>query len=246
MAQAILGLDSNNLLRVIAVDTSGNMKLAASALAIGKLAVNSGVDIGDVTVNNAIDAGVYVRTGNNVPDATYIGDIKFGENLPGIDAGETHLGEVGVSKATVSVTPAITAGAYSALDIVGAIQTITNAARVSGGPVTLQSLTITDLGMQDANLRIFFFNQNPANGTYTDNIPLDIHDTDMGFCVGVFEVLSSDWLDAADNSVATLRNIGLGMVPVGTANLFAVAQTVGVETWASTSDLVFRYHFTDR
>jgi len=142
----------------------------------------------------------------------------------------------------VSNTPTITAGAYVALDIVGAIQTFADVGREAGDRVVLQSIVVIDLGKQDATLKLFFFDRNPANGTYTDNIPLDIDDTDMGYCVGATQVSSTAYFDAADNSVAVVDNIGLGLSPNAT-DLFVVAQTTGTPTYASTSDLVFKLYF---
>ncbi len=164
------------------------------------------------------------------------------KSVPVVLSSDEH--EVGYSKLPVIVTPTITAGAYTALDVIGAIQTLTDAARESGGTVTLDTLIIRDLAIQDADITIWFFNQNPVNGTYTDNIPLDIHDTDMGFLVGVLPVLSSDYNDAADNSAATLRNVGLDMTAVGSANLFAIAQILVGDSYASTGDLTFVYNFS--
>ena len=144
----------------------------------------------------------------------------------------------------ISVTPTITAGAYSIDDIVGAIQTLTAAARESNQETTLDTLVIRDLAMQDSDMVIWFFNANPANGTYTDNLALDIHDTDLAMCVGWVDITSSDFKDAADNSVACLRNIGLKMLPNGSANLFAIAQIKVADTFVSTSDLTFMYGFS--
>lgn len=159
-----------------------------------------------------------------------------------VGAGEAHFGEVGGNSQQVDVTPTITAGAYSANDVVGGIQTLTSAARTSGKETVLLSLVITDKAMQDAAFSIFFFNANPGTGTYTDNAALDIDDTDLGLCIGALQV-ASDYIDAADNSVATLANIGLGLTPSGSANLFVVVKTTSTPTYASTSDLVFKYFF---
>ena len=158
-------------------------------------------------------------------------------------AGEAHIGEVGCNTTVVSVMPTITAGAYTALDIVGAIQTIANATRVSGEPTILQSITVTDLGKQSVELTIFFFNATPAAGTYTDNIALDIHDTDMALCIGKVKVLAADYSSAAASSVATVANIGLPLMPAATS-LFAIAQaSSAAPTYASVSDLTLRYAF---
>ena len=186
-------------------------------------------DVGDGT-----HAEVVALAANSGVD---IGDV----DVLSIAAGETHIGEVGCNTSVVSVTPAITAGAYTALDIVGAIQTIANATRVSGEPTMLQSIVITDLGKQNVELTIFFFNANPGTGTYTDNIALTIHDTDMALCIGKAKVLAGDYSSASASSVATVSNIGLPLMPAATS-LFAIAQASGsAPTYTSTSDLVFKY-----
>lgn len=181
-------------------------------------------------------AGTIVVTGFGVVNPASV-------PIAGLPAGENHIGEVGASSKQVDVTPGITSGVYTANDVIGGVQTITGAARVSGKETILQSVVITDLAMQDAIIRIFFFNQNPTNGTYTDNAPLDIHDTDMGFCIGSIEVVASDYMDAADSSVATVRNLGLGLTPSGSANLYSIAQVTETPTYTSTSDLAFKYFF---
>ncbi len=157
--------------------------------------------------------------------------------------GESHVGEIGYSKRSIVVTPTITAGAYAANDIIGGIQTLTDAAREMNGSVTLDTLIIQDLSLQDADITLWFLNQNPA-GIYTDNVPLGFVDADLGLVVGVRRILSSDYDDAANNSVATLGNVGLSMTAVGTANLYVIAQIKVGDTYGTTSDLTFLYHFS--
>jgi len=88
------------------------------------LAANSGVDIGDVTVNNVITAGAYVRPGSNIPDATYIGDVKFGEGLPandGVDIGDVSVNNyptaiVGAGNPTIDSYHTAAVNAAAAVD----------------------------------------------------------------------------------------------------------------------------------
>jgi hypothetical protein len=168
-----------------------------------------------------------------------IGDV----DVTSIAAGETHIGEVGCNTEVVSVTPTITAGAYTALDIVGGVQTIAAASRVSGEPTILQSIVINDLSAATQAFTIWFFNANPSNGTYTDNIALDIHDTDLAMAIGHVKITSSDYASATDNSVACKVPIGLPLKPAATS-LFAIAQCTGTApTYVSTADLTFRYGF---
>jgi hypothetical protein len=92
----------------------GDVTLTAGTAAIGKLAANSGVDIGDVDVTSlpagnigqqAMAASLSTVPASNIGDATYIGDIKFGESLP---AGTAAIGKLaansGVDIGDVDVT----------------------------------------------------------------------------------------------------------------------------------------------
>ena len=170
--------------------------------------------------------------------------IKEGsETIGSLAASELHIGEVGTSSIGVSNTPTVTAGGYTALDIVGGVQALANTHRVSGEAVVLQSVVLTDLAKQDQALTLFFFNANPSNGTYTDNIALDIHDTDMAMCIGHVKILAADYADAADNSLATVANIGLQLRSAATG-LWVIAQCTGTApTYAATGDLTFKYEF---
>lgn len=178
-------------------------------------------------------------------------EIKYIDNEDGsytpyveasLSASEAHLGEVGGNSLVVTVTPTITAGAYHANDICGGIQTIANASRVSGKPTILQSLVLSDLAMQSAAFTIFLFSANPGTGTYTDNAECDIDDTDLGLCVGAISSSDGQWLNGKDNGIFVINNIGLIMTPAITS-LFAIVKLIGAPTFASTSDLKFKYGF---
>ena len=206
------------------------------------------------TLSLAVTSGGSVKTGGAI---VYMSDVPAMvlplpvelSTSPTIDigdvtllAGEAHIGEVTGSTINVAVTPTITAGAYSALDTIGGIQTIANAARATGKPTTLQSIIIKDLAMVSPNFKIWFFNATPGTGTYTDNAALDIDDTDLGLCVGVVNCANGEWVNGLDNGVLYYTNIGLVMTPAATS-LFAVIETVDAETFITTSDLTFIYGF---
>ena len=160
-----------------------------------------------------------------------------------LGAGEAHIGEVSGSTAVISVTPTISASTiYTANDVIGGKQEIALAARSSGIPITLQSLVITDLAMQNAGMNIFIFAGNPATGTYTDNAELDIDDTDFGQLVGIINTSDGNWTSGKDNSIFQLTSIGLVIDPL-TTSIYAVAKVTGTPTYASVADLTFKYGF---
>jgi hypothetical protein len=145
----------------------------------------------------------------------------------------------------ISVVPVVsTSPAYTANDQVGGIQTLTGACARTNKPAMLRSLTVTDQGKQSAALTIFFFNDLPTVAS-VDNGALTIVDSEMDAkCIGTVQVAAADYQSVAGSSVATEKAIGLSLKAedaTGTGNLYAVVMTTGTPTYASVSDLRFRY-----
>src|SRR5687768_6465192 len=76
------------------------------------------------------------------------------------DLQTTALGAlISVEEADViTITPVVEASALDAGDVVFDVATITNAAKVSGGTVTLDSIVVIDKADQKAQLHLVFFN----------------------------------------------------------------------------------------
>lgn len=142
----------------------------------------------------------------------------------------------------IQVTPTISSGsAYASGDVVGGQQTISNAARVSGGSGIIQSITVLDKTQaQRAAMDILFFDRSVT--VAADNAAVATSDGDMVFCLGVVSIgpYNTAWPGTPLNSISTLINVGLPFVLNGT-DLFAVAVVRGTPTYGSTSDLVFSY-----
>lgn len=141
-----------------------------------------------------------------------------------------------------SVTPTITAGAYSSGYQVGGIQTLTSL----GFNNTLLSVTVADAGKQSAALTIFFFNSLPTV-TSSDNTTLNISDAQMAAnCIGAVLIPAANYETVSLNSFATVGVSSAGLMLRSNdpnLHLYAVIKTTGTPTYASTSDLVFRYMF---
>lgn len=137
----------------------------------------------------------------------------------------------------VSQTPTVTAGAYSANDAVGGMMTFVNAGAsgvdVEQG-VILDSVIVTDKGKQDALLDLVLFNQGFT--ATADNGAFTIVDTDLPNIVAVVAI--STYYDAADNSVAFARNLGIPLpLAIPGSALYGQLVTRGTPTYASASDL---------
>lgn len=165
--------------------------------------------------------------------------------IDAIAAGETHLGEIAEPRTVLSVTPTIDTNIFAAGDAVGGKQTLTSAARVSGGLVTLETLTVVDKGNQKAALTILFFDSDPTAATITNNAAF-VFSTAVSKLVGKINVAAADYITIDSTGIASyqLKDLGLMLKASGSANLFvAVVLTSGTPTYLSTTDLIFKYGF---
>lgn len=141
-----------------------------------------------------------------------------------------------------SLTPTIETDAYVAGDLIGTKLSFANAVRGVGGGSNetglLQSVIITDLAKQSANLDVVFFDTNPSNTTFTDNAAFDPHDTDLLTIIVVVAV--TDWKDFNDNSIGQTLNLAIPFDLGGDTTLYAAIVSRGTPTYASTSDLTVR------
>ena len=144
----------------------------------------------------------------------------------------------------VQVTPTISTGIYATGDVLGTLQTISGAARFTGGGGFLRALTILDKTQaQRAAIDVLFFDRSVT--VAADNAPITMSDADMANCLGFVAIATGDYNTAFPgtplNSVATkVLSTPLPYI-VNATSLFAVAVVRGTPTYTSTSDLVFSY-----
>lgn len=138
----------------------------------------------------------------------------------------SHLGTRIVSQ---SAAPTVTAGAYSAGDVLGVLMTITNAARDTGLGGRIRSVGMFDEGANGEvdDIDIFFFGDNPSGSTFTNNGALAIVDADGPKIVGAVQL--GEIFDTGDGKWLQAVGLDIPYVCVGTS-LYAVA--VHRDTWA--------------
>lgn len=146
------------------------------------------------------------------------------------------------------VTPTISTSTYTALDQIGGLQLLMNAAASSGRVAVPLSLVIIDKARQSAEMTIYFYNVTIAP-TSTDNAALSITDAiNIASFIGHVQVATTDWALQAATGMATIHmpaiSMGLRSQTAG-GHLYAIAQIAGTSapTYGSTSDLVFKYTF---
>jgi len=152
-------------------------------------------------------------------------------------------GKIGGYSNSIRITPTITAGAYSADDALGNEMELDFGVKTIGtwDAYTLQSVSLVDKGKQDAEIDVLFFDASVTPAS--DNAAADFTDAQLAAnFLGIVTISGSDYGDLNDNSVATVKNVGLQLRPVdGTGSIYAYAVTRGTPTYTSTTDLVFKF-----
>ena len=129
------------------------------------------------------------------------------------------------------------------VDVIGGKLTLSDVAKLSGGVGSILSVAVADKAKQNSALDIVIFNGDPDSTTFTDQAALDIDDADLLKAAGVIKILGSDYADFNDNSLATKSAIGLGFNVDAGDDIFAAIVCRGTPTYASSSDLQFRFVF---
>ncbi len=179
--------------------------LPAGANVIGHVIVDSGT----ITIVSAVTAIT-----NALPAGTnLLGKVGIDQTTPGT----TNFVTAGGLAVNKRLTPTVTAGAYAAGQVVGGVQTLTNAVRSGILSGILHGIFVKSKGTSTPALTLYFFDTNPSNGTYTDN------------------VAAADFIAAGSKGTAHYAGLGIPLVLTGTS-LYVLAVATGAFTPASTSD----------
>ena len=182
-----LRVDAKRNLYITVRDAAGNergLNVDASGYLTTILAAGSAA-FGKLAANDGVD----------------IGDV----DIASIAAGETHIGEVGGAGTTISQTPTITGGAYSANDAVGGLLTFANAARVSGGGGFITNIQIIDDSGQKPNLELWLFKVTFT--AMTDNAAWAPSEADLENWVGTFSTNDGTWRNAGTPEACDIEKI---------------------------------------
>ena len=155
--------------------------------------------------------------------------------LAATPAGTNNIGVVtvgGTSKVTVS--PVITAGAYTTGNLVGPLMTFANALGVLQSGV-LQSIRVASKTVQSAALTLHVFDTNPTNTTWTDKTAPGINVADIPYLVGSYP-LGGASSPLGTHTIWNLDGIGKGINAASTS-LYGILTVTGTPTFGSTSDI---------
>ena len=160
-----------------------------------------------------------------------------------VSAGTLGLtGSVGVTtrSAAVTLTPTVTASAYSIKNVVGGLLAFPNAFGTAQSGV-LQSVTLTFKSAQTVGFELFVFNANPSSSTFTDKSAPSLNAADVAKLVGSPISLTLSNSDLGTGTVYGADSVGRAIVSASTT-LYAVLLTTGTPTPGSTSDVAITVH----
>ena len=143
----------------------------------------------------------------------------------------------------VEQSPAVDTNAYASGDLIGSAVIEFEGAVPGDGANSqtigglIQSVIITDLAKQSANIDVVFFDANPSNTTFTDNAAFDPADADLPNVIGVVSV--TDWKAFNDSSMGQALQVALPFVLDSGNTLYAALVSRGAPTYGA-SDITVR------
>lgn len=177
------------------------------------------------------------NTAGTTANATYEAIIKVCEKaIAATPAGENHIGEVGGNIVKVTANPTVSASpAYSSGDVMGALLTFSNVARVAAGSGLLQSVTLNFKSAQTAATDfVWCGGDNPTGTTLTDNAAVAVAAADYNKCRVVHV---TDCTSLGTPSVCTADNLAFPFALTSGTTGYGFLVTRGTPTLASTSDV---------
>lgn len=243
--QAALGANPVNVNTVVTAQTG---------LTPGATATSQTGTIVAANVDLSSQAGVALAAPTAYGTAPSGRALSANAAVTSINAGETHVGEIGSNQIAVSVAATVTASAYSAGNALGGLQTIANAARVSGslgaagtGGI-LTGMNVSSKALQSGvQIDIFLFNANPSGSTCTDKTAFVLAAADANKVVGVITVPSTPangggWFGGGTGSIAMSTYYPVTYDLASATSLFACGVVRAAITPASTSDISYNYN----
>ena len=132
-----------------------------------------------------------------------------------------------------TITPVVTAGLYSANDVIGGRQQLVG---VHAG--LLESITISDLATQAVAYIVVFFSSVPTD--IADNGTFDFADADLPNVLAVVALATTDRFAFTDNSVSHVRNLGVPLKSTeADGDIWFMVYSTGAPTYVGTSDVTF-------
>lgn len=139
----------------------------------------------------------------------------------------------------VSVTPTITAGAYTAGDSVGGLMTFENLA-CPNGVTLIKQIILNDTAVNAVEYNVYFYART-VGGTITNDSAFDPNDAAGAYEWGYVNLQSTDCVSRPSNTVCSLSSLSHPVISETSGeNIFVALETEGTPTYASTSGVTLK------
>jgi len=147
--------------------------------------------------------------------------------------------QVATFSTIASVSPTITASAYTAGQVLGGLQTFTGCLRTPKNTGILNSITANfSSSIFSQGITVFLFSANPSGSTFTDKAAPAIAVADAGKLIGVVS-MPSNYTSALGANHTMYYQTGIQMGLTGTAGtIYAVVIAIGAVTPTATTQFV--------
>jgi len=205
--------------------------------------IDAVTEVANVTSVDLVDRVTLLDLITRIAEVTLVGQVS--EIVQALPAGENYLGMSGLDGKTFATALTVTLPAYVSGDCVGGIQQLSSVARVSGGRVTLNTLTLWDVAGQEEAYNVYLFRSNPSSSTFIDADPVVLHGDDVSKLVPgcPFRLYTGDYLAAqSGGSGASRVGMGVSFDVIGT-DVWVALEAVETPDYTATSDLTLLTDF---
>lgn len=131
------------------------------------------------------------------------------------------------------ITPTVTAGAYSAGDVVGGLLTFDSLTSAGGG-VTVRAVRIVDDANQKAAMKLYLFDSNP--GAIADNAAFTLTAANLETCTARIEIGAGHYETVGSDAIALVQDVSISVA--GGGAIYGYLVTNGsTPTYGATDDL---------
>lgn len=141
-----------------------------------------------------------------------------------------------------TITPVATDAAYTTGQVIGAVNTISEAVEDKKGTSLVLAVTVLDKANQKGAIDLIFFNQPLAVSPGADGANYSLDASDVTKILGRITIAQADYVSSGTaNAEATLRNISLPVQAIANKKeIYMLVVARGTINLGSASDLVIK------
>jgi hypothetical protein len=167
-------------------------------------------------------------------NATVVGTGTFAVQSTGA-ASQATIGNVGGLNKRVCYNPTVTNGTYAVNVVMGGLFTAANLFTSTGSGV-IQSVELNFTTAQTVAFKLYYFEANPNNSTWTDHSAAAINATDSLVVGGYVSLANPDSGLGSNDTVYSAIGLGITYTPGGTSGYFVLVPTATTASLGATSN----------